>query len=66
MVFQVYADNTKKSVDWFHDMFNTTLKNDLQQAEETVVKFAKILRQERLTYIKQYIGNKMYIPQGVI
>lgn len=63
-VLNAYQNGLSQSIKWLQDMFQNTLKNDLQEAEVEVVQLAKKLRQIRSDFIRVKVGYRSYVqPQ---
>lgn len=58
-VLEAYKKNLSDSVAWLNDVFQKTLRKDLQEAEEAVVTLSKKLRQLRSDYIRTKIGYRI-------
>uniref|UniRef100_A0A182MK20 Uncharacterized protein n=1 Tax=Anopheles culicifacies TaxID=139723 RepID=A0A182MK20_9DIPT len=60
-VFSVFSTNVTKAVQWLHECYNETLKQDFDGADQAATLLAKNLREERLRYIVNRMPNKIYI-----
>lgn len=58
-VLETYKKSLSDSVTWLNDVFQKTLRKDLQEAEEVVATFSKKLRQLRSDYIRTKIGYRI-------
>lgn len=56
IVLETYRKSLSDSVAWLNDVFQKTLRKDLQEAEEAVTTLSKKLRQLRSDYIRTKIG----------
>ncbi|XP_055642674.1 uncharacterized protein LOC129779298 isoform X2 [Toxorhynchites rutilus septentrionalis] len=65
-VLEGFSSNVQKSVEWIHNTYKDTLQNDLSEADQTVMMFAKQLREIRKHYLSQRMGSKIYagLPAG--
>lgn len=61
-VLNAYHNSLSKSINWLHDVFQKTLKKDIQEAENDVKSLSGKLRKIRSDYIRTKIGYQMYAP----
>lgn len=61
-VLDAYQKSLNESITWLHNIFQTTLKNDLRDAENDVQSLAKKLRNIRSENIRMKIGFRSYEP----
>lgn len=61
-VLDAYQTGLSQSIIWLHEVFQNTLKKDLQDAEIDVKKLSEKLRQLRSDYIRSKIGYQNHIP----
>lgn len=61
-VFVAYETSLSSALKWMYETFKNTLKKDLTEAEDSVLKVAKQLRQIRVEYIQTRASNKLYLP----
>lgn len=61
-VISSFQNNTAKALEWLHETYKTTLRKDLDESDNVVVGLAKHLRDERIKYIKESVGNQIYVP----
>lgn len=61
-VLEAYQNGLSQSIKWLHEVFQNTLKKDLQEAENDVVQLARKLRQIRSDFIRAKIGYRVYAP----
>lgn len=65
-VLDVFQINATKAVEWLHNTYNVTLKKDLDDANSNVQGIAKRLRFERVRYMTEKIGDKLYLQKPTI
>lgn len=58
-VLDAYRNSLSKSLQWLNDTFQTTLKKDLQEAENDVATLSKKIRQLRVEYIQSVAGRRL-------
>lgn len=56
-----HAGLTKSNI-WLHETFQTTLKKELEEAENDIKELAGKLREIRSDYIRIKAGDRMYVP----
>lgn len=61
-VLDAYQASLSQSVIWLHDVFQNTLKKDLQDAENDVNSLSGKLRQIRSDYIRSKVGYQNNVP----
>lgn len=61
-VIDAYHKSLSKSAIWMHDIFQNTLKKDLQDIENTIKILSEKLRQIRCEYIRSKVGYQTYVP----
>lgn len=61
-VLDAYHKSLSESLIWLHDIFQKTLKKDLQETENGIKSLSVKLRQIRSDYIRTKVGNQIYIP----
>lgn len=61
-VLDAYHKSLSQSITWLHDVFQKTLKKDLQEAENDVKSLSGKLRQIRADFIRAKVGHQMYTP----
>lgn len=62
LVLDAYQKSISQSIAWQHDVFQKTLKKDLDEAEQDVSSLAKKLRQIRSDYIRSKVGYRTFMP----
>lgn len=60
-VLEAFHNGLSKSIEWLYDVFQQTLKKDLQEAENDVESLSRKLRQMRSTFIRNQVGNQTYV-----
>lgn len=58
-VLEAYRKSLIDSVAWLNDVFQKSLRKDLQEAEEVVATLSKELREFRSEYIRRKIGYRI-------
>lgn len=61
-VFDAYQKSLSQSIIWLHEVFQKTLKKDLQDAENDVKSLSVKLRQIRSDFIRTKVGYRTYVP----
>lgn len=61
-VLDAYQKSLSQSIIWLHEIYQKTLKKDLQDAENDVKSLSVKLRQIRSDYIRIKVGYRTYIP----
>lgn len=61
-VLDAYQNSLSQAIIWLHEVFERTLKKDLEEAEDEVKSLSLRLRQMRSEYIRTRIGYQRYIP----
>ncbi|XP_050077781.1 uncharacterized protein LOC126564731 [Anopheles maculipalpis] len=64
-VFGVFSANVTKAVNWLHECYNETLKQDFDSADQAATLLAKHLREERLRYIVSKMPNRSYARAAI-
>jgi hypothetical protein len=60
-VLEVFSINTSKAVQWVHDTYARTLKKDIDEANENVMEISKKLRQVRIKFMSEKVGQQLYV-----